>query len=190
MLWLCIRLPKLVHEALASPAQAGEKELRIQAAALERLAAWAYQWSSLVSYTPDEPLLWLELGASSALFEGHAALLAKIHAGLVQLGYSHICALAPSATGAALLTRAQGERQVFTRTQLRERLDTLPLSLLDLPADTLAALQSSGLRCIGQLLALPAAAIARRFGPQTQLYLQQLCGEADDPRPAWRLPES
>ncbi len=75
LLWLCIRLPQLAREALdalpqAAPAQIPAKDLPAQRAALERLAAWAYQWSSLVSYDPDEPLLWLELGASCALFEG------------------------------------------------------------------------------------------------------------------------
>ncbi len=185
MLWLCIRLPALVREALA----ASERE------AIERLAAWAYQWSSLVTYRlsdgGDAPLLWLELGASHALFGGHAALLARIEAGLAQLGYSHRCALAPSPAAAALLARApeHTERCVFTRAQLRTQLESLPLSWLEQPAQVVAALQSAGLRCIGEVLALPAAALARRFGPQCCRYLAQLTGEASDPRPAWRLPD-
>src|SRR5580700_3110769 len=194
MLWLCIRFPQLGREALAGQQGLAERnapsgrERLIQRAALERLAAWAYQWSGLISYAPEQPLLWLELGASCALFEGHAALLARIEAGLVQLGYTHICALAPSSTAAALLTHAPGQRQVLTKSQLRARLDPLPLGLLDLPATTVAALQASGLRRIGQVLEMPAAAITRRFGPETQLYLQRLCAAASDPRPAWRLP--
>jgi protein ImuB len=211
-LWLCIRLPQLAREAVVNHQgsagertapdrrasagehsagnELGEKGLLLQREALERLAAWAYQWSSLISYAPCAPLLWLELGASSTLFEGHEALLARIQAELVQLGYSHVCALAPSPTAAALLTHASAQRHVFSKAQLRERLDPLALQLLDLPAPTLAALQASGLRRIGQLLELPAAAIARRFGPEMQLYLQRLCAEANDPRPAWRPPET
>ena len=199
-LWLCIRLPRLAHEALATaaPRAAGAEACAagrsvdaaaIEHAAMERLAAWAYQWSSLVSYRlPDGPLLWLELAGSRSLFGGHAALLARLEAGLTQLGYSHACALAPSPTGAALLTQAGQQRCVTTRAQLRSRLEMLPLSLLALPQDVLAALHTAGLRCIGQLLALPAAAIARRFGPAASLYLQRLCGTASDPRPAWRMP--
>jgi protein ImuB len=194
MLWLCVRFPQLAREALAGQQglaernEPSERERLIQRAALERLAAWAYQWSGLISYAPEQPLLWLELGASCALFEGHAALLARIEAGLVQLGYTHICALAPSPTAAALLTHAPGQHQVLTKSQLRARLDPLPLGLLDLPAATVTALQTSGLRRIGQVLEMPAAAITRRFGPETQLYLQRLCATASDPRPAWRLP--
>ncbi len=178
-LWLCIRLPRLAHEAGTAA----------EHAAMERLAAWAYQWSSQVSYRlADGPLLWLELAASRNLFGGHAALLANIEAGLTQLGYSHACALAPSPTGAALLTQVGQQRCVTTHSQLRSRLEPLPLALLALSPEVLAALHAAGLRRIGQLLQLPAAAIARRFGPAASLYLQRLCGAAADPRPAWRLP--
>jgi protein ImuB len=79
---------------------------------------------------------------------------------------------------------------VFTVAQLRPRLDPLPLSLLELPEATLAALQSAGLTQIGQVLALPDAALARRFGPETTRYLRRLCCRSSDPRPAWRLPET
>jgi protein ImuB len=188
-LWLCIRLPRLAREALAD-----------ERCALERLAAWAYQWSSLISYAPfgeasygkafSEPLLWLELGASCALFQGHLALLAAIESELAQLGLSHVCALAPSPTAAALLTRAAARDHALTRAQLRTQLDKLPLQLLDLPEKTLAELGASGLRRIGELLVLPAAAITRRFEPETLLYLRRLCAEVADPRPAWRLPET
>ena len=177
MLWLCIRLPRLAPESSAAHA------------ALERLAAWAYQWSSHVSFNVPE-LLWLEFDASRSLFGGRAALLGRIEHGLAQLGCAYCCALAPSPTAAALLTRAPPPRHVLTRSQLRPRLDPLPLSLLELPEATHSALQSAGLTCIGQVLALPDAALARRFGPEATRYLRRLCCRADDPRPAWRLPDT
>jgi protein ImuB len=189
VLWLCIRLPLLAREALAANADCGERRAQIEREAIERLAAWAYQWTSLVSYQlSDPPRLWLELGASRNLFGGHTALLAKLETELTQLGYSHVCALAPSPHGAALLTQVERQRHVLTRAQLRMRLEPLPLTLLDLPQETRYALQSAGLRSIGQVLALPAAALARRFGPETNLYLRRLTGDANDPRPAWQLP--
>lgn len=178
-LWLCIRLPLLARESLAANAEE----------AMQRLAGWSYQWSSQVNFRlAGPPLLWLELGASHSLFGGHAALLAKLEAELKQLGYSHVCAVAPSPHAAALLTYTEQERCVFTRAQLRTRLESLPLTLLDLPEAVRDALHSAGLHRIGQVLALPAAAIARRFGPASSLYLRQLLGEASDPRPAWQLP--
>ena len=189
LLWLCIRLPALVSEALA----ANERD------ALERLAAWAYQWTSWVSYrlsteappeliAPAAPLLWLELGASRSLFGEPEALLQKIALDLTRLGHSHICALAPSPTAAALLTQLPEQRLVHSREQLRARLERLPLSLLELPAAMLTALRSAGLRSIGEVLALPAAPLARRFGPEMGLYLGRLSAQISDPRPAWHLP--
>jgi protein ImuB len=157
--------------------------------ALERLAAWSYQWSSQVSLEPPD-LLWLEFDASRKLFGGRTALLGRIETGLVQLGYEYRCALAPSPTAAALLTHAAAPCHVLTVAQLRPRLDPLPLSLLELPAATRSALQSAGLTCIGQVLELPDAALARRFGPETTLYLRRLCCRSPDLRPAWRLPET
>ncbi len=189
MQWLCIRLPALVAEALAT----NERE------ALERLAAWAYQWTSWVSYRlsteappelafPSMPLLWLELSASRTLFGEPEALLQKIATDLTRLGHSHVCALAPSPTAAALLTLLPEQRMVQTRAQLRVRLEPLPLSLLELPVAILTALRSAGLRTIGEVLRLPAAALARRFGTEMGLYLGRLSAEISDPRPAWHLP--
>jgi protein ImuB len=179
MLWLCIRLPQLAHESSAANAQQ----------AIERLAAWSYQWSSQVSYQlTEQSFLWLEIGASQKLFNGHTALLARIELELAHLGYTHVCAVAPTPQSSALLTWTPQPRQVFTRVQLRQRLESLPLTLLDLPAATLEGLQSAGLRRIGEVLALPAAAIARRFGPETTLYLRRLLGRATDPLPIWQLP--
>ena len=43
------------------------------------------------------------------------------------------------------------------------------------------ALHGTGLRRIGELLALPAASIARRFGPDAALYLQRLRGTMPEP---------
>ncbi|HTW73318.1 MAG TPA: DNA polymerase Y family protein [Steroidobacteraceae bacterium] len=211
MLWLCIRLPALLRDTQAAS----------ERAALERLAAWAYQWSSHVSYrlssaaeaaaaaaaaapaaaapltgASTPPLLWLELGASRALFGEPAILLERIERELAQLGYSHSCAIAPSPTAAALLTHAEqpdgdaAGRCALTCDELRSRLTPLPLTWLELPAETLQALRSAGLTRIGEVLALPRAALARRFGPQSGHYLARLTAQASDPRPAFRLPES
>src|SRR6185437_10902616 len=120
--------------------------------------------------------LWLELVASRALFGEPVALLRRIEQALSRLGYSHHCALAPSPTAAALLTVAPARARIaLSREQLRERLVELPLSLLEVSPE---------------LLALPAAALARRFGPECSRYLARLTGAASDPRAAFRPPES
>jgi protein ImuB len=192
MLWLCIQLPRLAAEAFAGGAAPAACRPPPEQAALERLAAWALQWSSHVHYRGDAggaPGLWLELGGSLTLFGGLPALLARIHMALAPLGYSTRLGLAPTPAGAALLARAGIAAPAITLALLRERLTPLPLALLALPEAVLAACDSAGIRRIGTLLELPAAAIARRFGPETSLYLQQLAGLAPEPLPAWRPPD-
>ncbi len=173
MLWLCILLPR--HDR----------------AALHNLALWALQWSSQVSpcMPADEDadgaramaLLWLEIGASRQLFGGATALRAHIATGLMALGYEARLGIAPTPQGAALLARAGHDEPVPSLSALRVRLQPLPLTLLALTPAQHDALRSTGLETIGELLAFPAAALARRFGPETSAYLQRLCGERPEP---------
>ena len=183
MLWLCIRLPALRHEALAAD----------EDAALARLSAWAYQWSSQVCHRRGDErrasLLWLELAASGALFGEPTALLPRIERELREMGYSHTCALAPSPAAAALLTQGQTLRCLLTQAELSSGLAPLPLGWLELPSETRDALRSAGLSRIGEVLAMPRAALARRFGPECCDYLARLVGELSDPQPSFRLPE-
>jgi protein ImuB len=166
MLWLCIRLAPLAPEALAT------------------LALWAMQWSSQVSTrigAGEGALLWLEIGASRRLFGDHAALRARLAAELAQQGYLPRLGIAPTPQGAALLARAGIASAALTHAELLRQLEPLPLELLALPEAALVALRDSGLRSIGELRSLPAAAIARRFGPDASLYLQRLQGAAPEP---------
>jgi protein ImuB len=170
MLWLCILLPQL------------------EQAALQNLALWALQWSSQVSGDNDAAALWLEIGASRQLFGGASTLRARIAAELAALGYSARLGIAPTPQGAALLARAGHAHNPATLAALQALLQPLPLSLLALAPEQLAALHSTGLRTIGELLTLPAAALAQRLGPDASRYLQRLCGQASEPLSMLRVP--
>jgi protein ImuB len=186
MLWLCILLPQFALEAAAGDA-AGTHS------ALATLALWALQWSSQVTERAGSDdqckiaaargaALWLEIGASRALFGDHAVLRARLAAELTPLGYGFRLGIAPTPQGATILARAGLASVALTRAQLLRQLGPLPLQLLSLPDEQLAALHGAGLRHIGELLPLPAAAIARRFGPAASLYLQRLRGAAHEPQ--------
>jgi protein ImuB len=187
MLWLCILLPRFALEASAGAARDPgpvHRPTRTVQAALQTLALWALQWSGQVSpqAAPDgSATLWLEIGASRRLFGDHLRLRERIAAGLTPLGYSHRLGIAPTPQGAALLARAGLTAGAVTQPQLLQLLGPLPLSLLALPDEHLAALHSAGLGRIGELLALPAAAIAQRFGPDATRYLQRLRGAVHEP---------
>ena len=187
MLWLCILLPRFALEASAGAARGPEHPLRpppaVQAA-LQNLALWSLQWSGQVSEhaaADGSAMLWLEIGASRRLFGDHASLRGLLAAGLIPLGYTHRLGIAPTPQGAALLARAGLATSAVTGTQLLQLLEPLPLTLLALPVEQLAALHGAGLWRIGEVLALPAASIAQRFGPEATLYLQRLRGAVHEP---------
>ena len=195
MLWLCILLPRLSLESQSGPGRTVPRPARAERLALRQLAVWAQQWSSQVSCREpavdcpgDAAKLWLEIGASLRLFGGEAALCGQLGHALNALGYTGQLAVAPTPQGAALLARAAQSAGADTLSALQQQLEPLPLSLLMLPEKILAGLHSAGLRRIGELLALPDAAIARRFGSDTTRYLQQLCGKMPEPLPMITLP--
>ncbi|HTP38298.1 MAG TPA: hypothetical protein VMI92_01870 [Steroidobacteraceae bacterium] len=184
MLWLCILPPPL------------------DAAALQRLGWWAQQWSGDISVraaeaeaaaTRSDPslrhdVLWLEIGASLALFGGLAALLARIEAALGELDYPFRHGMAPTPAAALLRARAGCSAPCADTAALQRSWRAFRLQWLALPEATLAALAASGLTRIDQVLALPSDALARRFGPATTRALRRLQGLEAEPLPRLGLP--
>ncbi len=173
-----------------------ERKVDAEKQALERLAAWAYQFSSTVVlgnisvhfYEARNAALWLEIGASLKLFGGFRKLIETIEREIQQLGYTYRLGIGPTLEGAALLARA-GIRIATTTVQaLRSRIRDLSIYLLALPTHAYQGLATAGIRKIGLLLDLPRDAIAKRFGPEITLFLDRLIGATADPRPTFTLP--
>lgn len=174
-----------------------ERNLRMESEALQRLAAWAYQFSSTVivgDISSDyrrarTTSLWLEIGSSLKLFGGFRRLIEHIERELQQLDYTYLLGIAPTLEGAALLARAGIRVAITTLEALGSRISALPIAKLALDPVITQQLHTAGVRTIGLLLEIPRAAVARRFGPQTSRFLDRLAGEAADPRPVFRLPD-
>jgi len=173
-----------------------ERKPQAERAALERLAAWAYQFSSTV-IIGEAPLelrrartaaLWLEIGASLRLFGGFRKLIETLEAELTKLDYSYQLGIAPTLEGAALLARAEIRLALTTTQALLARIRDLPVTHLALAPEITQQLYMVGVRTIGAALELPRDAVARRFGPQSSNYLDRLVGAAPDPRDAFKLP--
>jgi protein ImuB len=173
-----------------------ERKRHAERAALERLAAWAYQFSSsvIIGEAPEEirqartAALWLEIGASFKLFGGFRALIEKFEREFSMLNYSYQLGIAPTLEGAALLARADIRHAMTTTQALQSRIEKLSVMQLALAPEITQQLHMIGIRTIGATLTLPRDAVGRRFGPQTGNYLDRLIGVAPDPRPAYRLP--
>lgn len=173
-----------------------ERSESAERSALERLAAWGYQYSSTVVLGEISPrlqearrtVLWLEIGASLKLFGGFRALIEMIESELRELTYTFRLGIGPTLEGAALLAHA-GIRIATTSVQnLYERIRHLPIQRLTLPTNTCQQLAIAGVRTVGLLLELPRDSLAKRFGPEMSDYLARLMGELADPRPTFSLP--
>ncbi|MBL8267702.1 Y-family DNA polymerase [Steroidobacter sp.] len=173
-----------------------ERRLSAEQAALERLTAWAYQFSGTVIIgevfadlqRAHSTALWLEIGASLRLFGGFRKLIEQLEIELRKLSYSYQLGISPTLEGSALLARTGVRVAITTTTALRARIEAVSVNWLNLDPWIPQQLQTVGVRTVGLLVALPRDGVAKRFGPEVCDYLDRLVGAAPDPRPTYRLP--
>src|SRR5215470_13266090 len=82
-----------------------------EAAALERVALWAGQWTSTVALEPPGCVL-LEVSGALRYFGGLDRLVGRIRTGLGEIGFDSVIAVAPTPGAASLLAR--GGRGIAT----------------------------------------------------------------------------
>lgn len=153
---------------------------------LERLALCVQRFTPRVSLVPPDGLV-MEVKGSLHLFNGVAGLSRALARECVSLGLKSRVALAPTPLAALVAARVgQPEMgQPFLVTdpaRLVGQLMPLPLAALRWEPQTLERLARMGVRTIGQLLRLPRAGFARRFGIDALATLDRLTGRAPDPR--------
>jgi protein ImuB len=183
-------MPVAAARALAGELLVLPREETSEAQALHNLGCWASQFTPGVVLQTGEGLL-LDVGSTLQLHGGLSRLLIRLGQGMKDLGYHAEPGVAPTPHAAWVLAKARhaGLRVRMCRDAalLPERLDTLPLALLDWPEAVLLPLQTLGIHRIGQCLNLPRDGFIRRFGAARRLELDKLLGSALDPR-AWFTP--
>lgn len=180
-------MPLGAAHSLSGALRVHVRDPRQEQAALEGLAAWAQQFTSLVSLEPPQGLL-LEIGASLRLFGGLDPLVQRIERGLLALGHHARLAVAPTPHGAWLLSLAGGGRIVTEQRALRACLEPLPIESIAQDAELGEALRGMGLRTLGELLRLSRAGLARRVGPRLLSDLDRALGSIPDPRAPYTPP--
>lgn len=150
----------------------------------------ALGWLAL-SFTPRvarlEEAVVAEVSASLRLFRGARALRLRLQASAAQAGLSlGASAWAPTALGALALARAP---EPPGHGSLAQRLDALPLHTLSAAQAHHAMLARLGCRQLGELRALPRAALARRFGPRLLTALDQAYGDLPEAHSWLTLPD-
>jgi len=155
---------------------------------LERLATKAQRFTPRVSLVPPDGLL-LEVKGSLHLFNGTDGLIQALLGECDAVGFEPAIALAPTPLAALVAARvgtpAPGSGTPFIVTnqaRLIGALSALPLGPLRWPQEVMERLARMGVRTIGQVLRLPRAGFARRFGPAHLAELDRLTGRRADLR--------
>ncbi len=176
------------------------------ASALDRLARWCDRYSPMVAIDGTDGLL-LDITGCGHLFGGEHALVSDLSKRLKRSGISAQIAVAGTVGTASALARyapgqiiAQKKTKAETEAALIAALAALPVKALRLHDSSILTLHRLGLKRIGDLLALPRPALARRFRgmPSKDIIdlltrLDQALGRKPEPitpllpLPLWRL---
>ncbi len=167
---------------------------------MEAIADWCDRYTPLVAIDKSLPChygLTLDITGCAHLFGGERALMSDLLARLYHQGFSAHGAVAPTPGSAWAFSRfdvpappscdparddaCEGPATgIFPREAVEAALLPLPLAALRLGAESVNAMARLGLRTIGQLRLRPRAPLARRFGREPLLRLDQALGAIDE----------
>ncbi len=145
---------------------------------LESIADWCDRYTPLVGLDLPDGLI-LDITGCAHLFGGEAALGRDLLARLATQGF-HARAAVADTVGCAWAVAHYGEAGLVAPQRMRAALMPLPTAALRLAAETVAALAEVGLKTVGDLLDLPRAPLAARFGILVRR-IDQALGREDEP---------
>jgi len=146
-------------------------------AALEALCDWCVRFSPAVAIDGEDGLF-LDITGTDHLWGGEAAMLVDLVARLARWDVPARAAIADTVGAAWALARYGDDLAIAPPGQQRAAIQDLPVAALRLDDAAEAQLPRLGLHRVGQLLALPRAQLAKRFGLSTTLRLDQALGMA------------
>lgn len=171
------------------PVQLLERDMAAQARCLQQLCCWAYGITPTL-YSWRDDCLQLEIGSCLSLYQGLDPLLAEVSSGIDRRGFQACYGLAPTPRAAWLLSFAKGDQATAIDQALETRLAPLPLALLSEFTGTVDSLRRAGMHTLGDILALPPAALGRRCGQAFCDFLQQVLGQREDLQADFQPPAS
>jgi len=180
-------LPLNAALALSPALEIRERASARETRALERLAAWACQFTDLVSPEPPHRLL-LEIRGSLKLFGGLAALCKQVRADVETMRYTASLAIAPTPRAAAWLCSARQNAIVTEPALLSGRLGELPLACTGWSDDIRKRLDAMGVFTVGDCLRLPRGGFARRLGTLRLKELDEAMGRRAETRSRFVMP--
>jgi protein ImuB len=160
------------------------------AAALARLAAWALRrYSPVIALDPPDGLL-IDVTGAAHLHGGEAALLRDLLSRLQAASIAAHAGLADTIGAAHALARfAPDPPTIAVPDQAGAVLSSLPVAALRLDAECAERLRLLGFATIADLMAVPRAPLALRFGAEPGRRLDQALGRLAEPITPFRPPE-
>ncbi len=146
---------------------------------LDRLADWCDRYTPLVALDPPHGMV-LDITGCAHLFGGEESLLKDILARLARNGFAVKVAIAANASAAHVLARFT-TGGVFSLAETARRVAALPLAALEIDEAAFAGLKRAGLRCVGDVAAIPRASLTSRFGKVLVDRLDALSGHVSQP---------
>jgi protein ImuB len=198
---LALAQARAMHPALTAVPEDAGADARLLAA----IADWCQRYTPLLAADPPDGIL-LDISGCAHLFGGEDRLRDDLLARVMGFGFSARAAIAAT-IGAAWAVARFGDgamagqasrifpprrsRRCETREETcdhpasagceRKRLAPLPIAALRLPGETVAALARLGLKRIGDILDLPRAPLAARFGTDLLRQLDRALAREDEP---------
>jgi len=153
-------------------------DLYRETAALSTLRRWAGRYTPMVA-SDDADGLMADITGVAHLFGGEAELRGDLHVRMERAGFSINSAIAGT-RGAAYAVARQGGG-IIADGALMQGIGRLPVAAIRIDHDTAEALSRVGIARISDLMSLPRAPLARRFGQSLILRLDQLLGHQPEP---------
>ncbi len=164
-----------MHRGIEAVAEDAEAD----AVLLDTIAEWCLRYTPLVACDAPDGLL-LDIGGCTHLYGGEHALIADLAERLERAGFAYRLAVAGS-IGAAHAAAHYGEPASYDTGAERDLLSPLPLAALRLDGATVASLARVGLKRIGDIIDLPRAPLAARFGGELLRQLDRALGREHEP---------
>lgn len=156
-----------------------EEDAAADARLLDELAGWCLRYTPLVAVDGTDGLL-LDIAGCAHLFGGEAALRDDLALRMARAGFAVETAIAGTIGAAWAMARYSAATQVAPGRE-RDCLAPLPLAALRLPPETVAVLARVGLKRVADIIDLPRAPLAARFGPELLRQLDRACGAEREP---------
>ncbi len=161
--------------ALVPELKTADAEPEADAAALTALVDWCVRFSPAVAAdAPDG--LFLDISGASHLWGGEGEMMADFQQRLAANGLPFRCAVADTPGAAWALAHFGQDGVIAPAGGQRDLLGPLPPAALRLDLEAAAQIERLGLRRLDQILDLPRAPFARRFGHPTMMRLDQALG--------------